>query len=318
MISFDCQCGKPFRFSLKFRGREFRCNECGRPLIVPEESQPSAKTGVKRSASVSSGEIITPVKPVLQIDLGSLPAGTSMKNVPAQRKENQIDESEDDEIIVSGSLSKVQEEKEEKNVFHIDLDINESDEKDATSVILSKAAISQQVKEKQEQTEAAKTANVVLEQTTTKKAGRFSVFSKKKPAVPKTTDVTDDDQSQPIPVQKNPKTPATEKEKVKKAGFFSGLFKKKPVVPKTTDVTDDDQSQPILASKKPKTPALEKEKAKKTGFFSGLFKKKPVVPKIADALDSDSVKSVPAPEKTKKGKTTDMSNMQSPKNDASL
>lgn len=39
MISFTCQCGKPYRFSPKFRGQKLRCSDCGASLVVPEESQ---------------------------------------------------------------------------------------------------------------------------------------------------------------------------------------------------------------------------------------------------------------------------------------
>ena len=189
MISFNCPCGKPFRFSLKFRGRSFRCNACGRSLVVPEES---AKTGVNNSVPVASGDIITPVKPVLQLDLDSLPVylgNMPPKNAPVHAaKKERVDQltmddndDEDDEIIISGSLTRTGK---QENVIRTDVGVDES-EQDSTSTILSKAVISQQLKEEQEQFEAAQSVNAAPEQKPTKKAGLLSGFFKKKPAIPK-------------------------------------------------------------------------------------------------------------------------------------
>lgn len=39
MISFTCECGKPYRFSPKFRGQAFNCSNCGVRLTVPREGE---------------------------------------------------------------------------------------------------------------------------------------------------------------------------------------------------------------------------------------------------------------------------------------
>jgi len=264
MISFDCPCGKPFRFSPKFCGRPFRCIACGRPLVVPEESSATLTDDL--------GETITPVKPVLQIDLDSLPV------LSRGRVQNQGDESDEDEIIISGSTSKAGEE----SAFHVDI---EPEEKDSTSVVLSKAAVAQQIKnkKKQEQAEAAP------EPKPAKKGGFLSGFFKKKP---KTTDATETEEpasaskakEKPAKAPKEPKTPASKEEKPKKPGFLSGLFKKKP---KTTDAAEGEVAKPTPAKKEPKTPAPKKEKVKNAGLLAGFFKKKPKAPKGTDATESD-------------------------------
>ncbi|MGL6193574.1 MAG: hypothetical protein ACRC2T_01990 [Thermoguttaceae bacterium] len=113
MISFACPCGKNFRFSEKFIGRAFRCNLCGRPLVVPAESElpgsTSAASATNGSVSQGAGsfsnaqsksgsvEIITPVTPTLSIDIGALPtklrstatvaANTSASSLPEQQNE---------------------------------------------------------------------------------------------------------------------------------------------------------------------------------------------------------------------------------------
>ena len=247
MISFDCQCGRPFRFSLKFRGREFRCTTCGRSLVVPEES---LTPDIDDIAPVGSGKAIVPVAP------GSL-----------------LDEHDEDEIIITGDLPKI---KEEENAFSIDLDENES-----TSTILSKAAISQQMK-------AAQAAEAAPEEKPAKKAGLLSGFFKKKAAVPNVIDITEGETAKPTPApktkekasKKQPKA-ETASEKPKKAGFLGGFFKKKP---KITDAAEGHSVKPAPAKKEPKVPAPKKEKVKKAGFLGGLFKKKP---KATDATGDE-------------------------------
>lgn len=165
MISFDCQCGKPFRFSLKFRGREFRCNMCGRPLVVPQESiiSDQKEGGTKQFSSIGTGEVIAPVKPVLQIDVEALSKtmqgaqrqtaqsalsvlpkssnrrqSTQMNRQPqplsektkfgeevsqktskvSQRPAPFVSDDDDDDIVISGDLSKIDEDH-----FHIDIEI---------------------------------------------------------------------------------------------------------------------------------------------------------------------------------------------------
>lgn len=225
MISFDCQCGKPFRFSLKFRGREFRCNMCGRPLIVPEESiasDPAAKT--KSLASVGSGETIAPVKPVLQIDLGALPKGMRNPSAPAETRlesvarkpetvsaaklketfpqqvrsnqPNELDDDDvdDDDIVISGSLSKVDEDH-----FHVDLDIEPVDEE---AIVVENTAEKPKKKgffgrgEKKEKPEkaakpqpsvVASSTTEVSDETPTRKKGFFGGAKKEKSVKPEKT-----------------------------------------------------------------------------------------------------------------------------------
>ena len=301
MISFDCQCGKPFRFSLKFRGRQFRCNTCGRPLVV-EESQPSLTADAKQSAFVGPGEVITPVKSVLQLD-------PPRQQVPVSEPED-----EDDGIIISGSLSKAGE---EGNVFHIDLDIDElGEEVDSTSTILSKAAISQHLLEEQERTEAEQSASSASEKT--KKSGLLSGFFKKKPVVPNVIDITEESADKLIPAPKvSKKVPKALKKqlpapdsakpvaepasgKAKKGGF--GFFKKKPATPVAVGIAENDAPKPAPVPKK----------EKKGGF--GFFKKKPTAPVAIDIVESDAPKPAPVPKKEKKGKVMDTASVPSQKN----
>ena len=137
MISFDCQCGKPFRFSLKFIGRPFRCNVCGRPLIVPDANV--AHTSEKTVATVV-GDIITPVKPILAIDLDSLPkaiAGSAPRidkdvddfdddtpiNGISYNKEDETVSDDEDDLVLTGNITQI----DDVGDFHVDLALETQD-----------------------------------------------------------------------------------------------------------------------------------------------------------------------------------------------
>ncbi len=224
MISFDCQCGKPFRFSLKFKGRQFRCNTCGRPLVVPEESEAALSVGKKQVVSVGSGEIITPVKPVLKIDLGTIPQSLQKPDLgPAPPPVEDIDDTpiqgvlvhsdaddtvgedeDDEEIVISGHLEKIKE-----NEFHLDLDIGEpvEQDKDSTSTILSKAVLSNVLKEQAESSAPAEEISVVsTKEKPAKRGGMLSGFFKKKPVVPNVIDLPPESpKSEPAPAKNKSK-----------------------------------------------------------------------------------------------------------------
>ena len=229
MISFDCQCGKPFRFSLKFKGRPFRCNVCGRSLVVPEESV--AKTGGKPHTSVKtvdSSDIITPVKPVLAIDLASLPKNlrgaaappvavddfdddTPISGISYRREDETVSDFDDDDdgVVFTGNVSKT-----DNDDFHVDLSLERQDQsKPKPPVVVVKSDVAQSVPE---------TSEPETQQAPKKKSGWFS--SRKKE-----TKDGEEPVKQPQKPEKKAKTkPAKEKAvKVQQPASESGVQQSK-------------------------------------------------------------------------------------------
>lgn len=323
MISFDCVCGKPFRFSTKFKGRPFRCNVCGRPLIVPDESASAESSStLKALQNAEDGQsegIIKPVKPVLKIDLGSLPQtmqgpGREKSPVPVKKALKVVKTVIDDETPISGvpaSSGKTGEYPDEDDIVITGIPLSQSQSKedfvfesdsvpptesDSTSTILSKAAIETYRQRTEQQPKA------IPDEEPPPAAKKKGFFAKKEKSVVAAAEPT------PVP---------------KKKGFFARKEKKTPIpVPVEveespgaviTEPTPAPKKKGLFARKEKKTPtplpvALEESSSavipesapvvKKKGFFVKKEKKGGVESKEQNPAEQSS-KAVKVPQKEK-------------------
>jgi len=232
MISFNCPCGKPFRFSPKFRGRQFRCNACGESLVVPDEPQFPATPDEHEEDEIIISDLLPKAreKNVFPIDLDENESTSTIlsKAVIAQQLKAEQEQAEAAQAPEAAPESKPA----KKGGLLTGL----FKKKPKTTDAAAKPVPAPKTKEKPAKAPKAPKTPASKEEKP-KKAGFLSGLFKKKP---KTTDAADGEKAKPVPAPKASKAPAPKKEKVKKAGFFSGLFKKKPKAPKTADATESD------------------------------------------------------------------------------